>query len=72
MCKLSVIKGGLMKLTESEYDIVVWSLEQMWLDFDPQSEDDAASVIKKLREITDFVPVKEVARKHYRKDMDLL
>ena len=44
----------------------------MWLDFDPQSEDDAASVIKKLREITDFVPVKEVAHKHYRKDMDLL
>ena len=72
MCKLSVIKGGLMKLTENEYDIVVWSLEQMWLDFDPQSEDDAASVIKKLREITDFVPVKEVAHKHYRKDMDLL
>ena len=61
-----------MKLTESEYDIVVWSLEQMWLDFDPQSEDDAASVIKKLKEITDFVPVKEVAHKHYRKDMDLL
>ena len=61
-----------MKLTENEYDIVVWSLEQMWLDFDPQSEDDAASVIKKLREITDFVPVKEVAHKHYRKDLDLL
>ncbi len=61
-----------MKLTESEYDLVVWSLEQMWLDFDPQSEDDAASVIKKLREITDFVPVKEVAHKHVRKDMDLL
>ena len=61
-----------MKLTESEYDIVVWSLEQMWLDFDPQSEDDAASVIKKLKEITDFVPVKEVSHKHYRKDMDLL
>ena len=60
------------KLTECEYDLVVWSLEQMWLDFDPQSEDDAASVIKKLREITDFVPVKEVAHKHYRKDMDLL
>ena len=61
-----------MKLTESEYDIVAWSLEQMWLDFNPQEEDDAASVIKKLREITDFVPVKEVAHKHYRKDMDLL
>ena len=61
-----------MKLTEDEYNLVVWSLEQMWLDFDPQSEDDAASVIKKLKEITDFVPVKEVAHKHYRKDMDLL
>ena len=61
-----------MKLTESEYDIVVWSLEQMWLDFDPQSEDDAASVIKKLREITDFVPVEELPHKHVRKDMDLL
>ena len=72
MCKLSVIKGGLMKLTESEYDIVVWSLEQMWLDFDPQSEDDAASVIKKLREITDFVPVEELPHVHVRKDMDLL
>ena len=61
-----------MKLTESEYDIVVWSLEQMWLDFDPQSEDDAASVIKKLREITDFVPVKELPHVHVRKDVDLL
>ena len=61
-----------MKLTEEEYNLVVWSLEQMWLDFDPQSEDDAASVIKKLKEITDFVPVKEVAHKHYRKDLDLL
>ena len=61
-----------MKLTESEYDIVVWSLEQMWLDFDPQSEDDATSVIKKLREITDFVPVEELPHVHVRKDMDLL
>ena len=61
-----------MKLTEEEYNLIVWSLEQMWLDFDPQSEDDAASVIKKLREITDFVPVKEPSHRHVRKDMDLL
>ena len=61
-----------MKLTENEYDLVVWSLEQMWLDFDPQSEDDAASVIKKLKKITEFVPVEELPHKHYRKDMDLL
>ena len=61
-----------MKLTEEEYNLVVWSLEQMWLDFDPQSEQDAHNAITKLREITDFVPVKEVSHKHYRKDMDLL
>ena len=61
-----------MKLTEDEYNLVVWSLEQMWLDFDPQSEQDAHNAITKLREITDFVPVKEVSHKHYRKDMDLL
>ena len=61
-----------MKLTEEEYNLVVWSLEQMWLDFDPQSEDDAASVIKKLKEITDFVPVEEPSHRHVRKDMDLL
>ena len=61
-----------MKLTEDEYNLVVWSLEQMWLDFDPQSEDDAASVIKKLREITDFVPVEEPSHRHVRKDLDLL
>ena len=60
------------KLTEDEYDLVVWSLEQMWLDFDPQSEQDAHNAITKLKEMTDFVPVKEVAHKHYRKDMDLL
>ena len=61
-----------MKLTEYEYDLVVWSLEQMWLDFNPQEEDDAASVIKKLREITDFVTVEEPSHRHVRKDMDLL
>ena len=61
-----------MKLTEDEYNLVVWSLEQMWLDFDPQSEDDAASVIKKLREITDFVTVEKASHVHVRKDMDLL
>ena len=61
-----------MKFTENEYDLIIWSLEQMWLDFDPQSEDDATSVIKKLREITDFVPVEEPSHRHVRKDLDLL
>ena len=61
-----------MKLTEFEYDLVVWSLEQMWLDFNPQEEQDAHNAITKLKEMTDFVPVKEVSHVHRRKDMDLL
>ena len=61
-----------MKLTEDEYNLVVWSLEQMWLDFDPQSEQDAHNAITKLREITDYVPVEEPSHVHVRKDMDLL
>ena len=60
------------KLTEDEYDLVVWSLEQMWLDFDPQSEQDAHNAISKLREMTEFVPVKEVAHIHQKRDLDSL
>ena len=61
-----------MKLTEEEYDLVVWSLEQMWLDFDPQSEQDAHNAITKLKEMTDFVPAKEVAHTHKKRDLDAL
>ena len=61
-----------MKLTEDEYNLVVWSLEQMWLDFDPQSEQDAHNAITKLKEMTDFVPVPEVSHTHKKRDVDAL
>ena len=61
-----------MKLTEEEYNLIVWSLEQMWLDFNPQEEQDAHNAITKLREITDFVPVAEVAHIHRKRDLDAL
>ena len=61
-----------MKLTEDEYNLVVWSLEQMWLDFDPQSEQDAHNAITKLKAMTDFVPVIEVAHTHQKRDLDAL
>ena len=61
-----------MKFTEDQRNLIIWCLEQMWLDFNPQEEDDAASVINKLKEITDFVPVEEPSHRHVRKDMDLL
>ena len=61
-----------LTLTEDEYRLVVWSLEQMWLDFNPQEEQDAHNAISKLKEITDFVPAKEVAHIHKKRDLDSL
>ena len=61
-----------LTLTEDEYSLVVWSLEQMWLDFNPQEEQDAHNAITKLKEMTDFVPVKEVSHVHRRSDLDSL
>ena len=61
-----------MKLTEDEYDLIVWSLEQMWLDFNPQEEQDAHNAITKLKEMTEFVPVPEVAHIHKKRDLDAL
>ena len=61
-----------LTLTEDEYSLVVWSLEQMWLDFNPQEEQDAHNAITKLKEMTDFVPVKEVVHVHRKRDLDTL
>ena len=61
-----------MKFTEDQRNLIIWCLEQMWLDFDPQSEQDAHNAITKLKEMTDFVPVKEVAHIHKKRDLDSL
>ena len=61
-----------LNLTEDEYSLVVWSLEQMWLDFNPQEEQDAHNAISKLKEMTEFVPVEEVAHVHKKRDLDSL
>ena len=61
-----------LTLTEDEYSLVVWSLEQMWLDFNPQEEQDAHNAISKLKEMTEFVPVQEVAHIHKKRDLDSL
>ena len=58
--------------TEDQRNLIIWCLEQMWLDFDPQSEQDAHNAITKLREMTAFVPVKEVAHIHKKRDLDSL
>ena len=58
--------------TEDQRNLIIWCLEQMWLDFNPQEEQDAHNIIELVSKMTEVVPVKEVAHKHYRKDMDLL
>ncbi len=59
-------------LTEDEYNLVVWCIEQMWLDFDPQSEQDGHNAIAKLKQVTEFVPVNELPHKHQKRDLDAL
>ena len=44
----------------------------MWLDFNPQEEQDAHNIIELVSKMTEVVPVKEVVHVHRRKDMDLL
>ena len=58
--------------TADQRNLMIWCLEQMWLDFDPQSEQDAHNAISKLKEMTEFVPAKEVAHTHKKRDLDAL
>ena len=58
--------------TEDQRNLMIWCLEQMWLDFNPQEEQDAHNIMEMVSKMTEVVPVKEVAHVHRRKDMDLL
>ena len=58
--------------TEDQRNLIIWCLEQMWLDFNPQEEQDAHNIMELVSKLTEVVPVKEVAHVHRRKDMDLL
>ena len=58
--------------TEDQRNLMIWCLEQMWLDFNPQEEQDAHNAIAKMREMTEFVPVPEVAHIHKKRDLDSL
>ena len=58
--------------TEDQRNLMIWCLEQMWLDFNPQEEQDAHNAISKLKEMTEFVPVEEVAHVHKKRDLDSL
>ena len=61
-----------MKFTEDQRNLIIWCLEQMWLDFNPQEEQDAHNIMEMVSKMTEFVPVKEVAHIHQKRDLDSL
>ena len=61
-----------MKFTEDQRNLIIWSLEQMWLDFNPQEEQDAHNIMEIVSKMTEVVPVKEVSHVHRRSDLDSL
>ena len=61
-----------MKFTEDQRNLMIWCLEQMWLDFNPQEEQDAHNIIELVSKMTEIVPVKEVAHTHQKRDLDAL
>ena len=58
--------------TEDQRNLIIWCLEQMWLDFNPQEEQDAHNIIELVSKKTEIVPVKEVAHIHMKRDFDAL
>ena len=60
------------KFTEDQRNLIIWCLEQMWLDFNPQEEQDAHNIMELVSKMTEVVPVKEVAHTHQKRDLDSL
>ena len=58
--------------TEDQRNLIIWCLEQMWLDFNPQEEQDAHNIMELVSKMTEVVPVKEVAHTHHKRDLDSL
>ena len=58
--------------TEDLRNLMIWCLEQMWLDFNPQEEQDAHNIMELVSKMTEVVPVKEVAHTHHKRDLDSL
>ena len=58
--------------TEDQRNLIIWCLEQMWLDFNPQEEQDAHNIMELVSKMTEIVPAKEVAHTHKKRDLDAL
>ena len=67
-----MLKAKKHLLTEDQYNLVVYCLENSWLEFTPEEEMDGDIIIERLKEVTDFKPVDKVAHTHRRRDLDKL
>ena len=59
-------------MTQNQYELVLYCLENSWLEFTPQEEMDGDIIIERLKEVTDFKPVDKAAHTHKRRDLDRL
>ena len=59
-------------LTEEQYNLIAYCLENQYLEFTPQEEMDSDIILENLKEVTDFKPVVKAAHAHRRSDLDRL
>ena len=67
-----MLKSKKHLLTQNQYELVLYCLENSWLEFTPQEEMDGDIIIERLKEVTDFKPVNKAAHTHKRRDLDRL
>ena len=59
-------------LTEEQYNLIAYCLENQYLEFTPQEEMDSDIILENLKEVTDFKPVDKLSHSHRRRDLDRL
>jgi len=67
-----MLKSKKHLLTEDQYNLIAYCLENSWLDFTPQEEMDGDIILENLKQVTDFKPVDKAAHVHRRTDLDRL
>jgi len=67
-----MLKSKKHLLTEDQYNLIAYCLENSWLEFSPQEEMDGDIILENLKQVTDFKPVDKAAHVHRRTDLDRL
>tara|TARA_B100000900_G_scaffold291355_1_gene250195 strand:+ start:39 stop:242 length:204 start_codon:yes stop_codon:yes gene_type:complete len=67
-----MLKSKKHLLTEDQYNLIAYCLENSWLEFTPQEEMDGDIILENLKQVTDFKPVDKAAHVHRRTDLDRL